>query len=321
MTPPKKPRGYGRTCRNGHKVEKENVYLDRSFEPPYAKCRSCRALRGRAAVNSEEGVRCRICGEVLRRLSGHVRIHGITSREYREQFPGAPMVGPLFQAIALDLYRDLRAKGKLPPPRRQRFCKRGHWLTVNTTYLTPNGDRQCRKCKLAHDREYHKRDPEKRNAKSREYHKRNRERLKEQSREYYAANREKVLAQSRAYHAANREERNERRREHHAAHREEVNARQREHHAANREQANERQREYRKQNPEKFKEYRERAAQDPEYRERRKLAEREHRAKNLDQINARRRELRAIKAAAKRDDQKPSQPSSQPKALPTQETG
>ncbi len=38
---------------------------------------------------SYDTVKCELCGKELRSLNGHLRVHNITSREYKEQFPNA----------------------------------------------------------------------------------------------------------------------------------------------------------------------------------------------------------------------------------------
>ncbi len=79
-----------------------------------------------------------------------------------------------------------------------RVCKRGHELNPENTYVRPNGERTCRTCKQAYDREYRQRTPEKFKAYKREYRQRNLEKRKAYDREYYQRNPEKIKAYARA---------------------------------------------------------------------------------------------------------------------------
>ncbi len=51
-----------------------------------------------------------------------------------------------------------------------RVCKRGHELKPENTYVRPNGQRRCKTCKQASDREYRQRNLEKRKASDRAYY-------------------------------------------------------------------------------------------------------------------------------------------------------
>jgi len=70
-----------------------------------------------------------------------------------------------------------------------RICQRGHELKPENTYVRPNGERTCKTCKQAYDREYHQRNPEKRKAYKREYYQRNPEKRKAYDRAYYEQHR------------------------------------------------------------------------------------------------------------------------------------
>ena len=81
-----------------------------------------------------------------------------------------------------------------------RICHRGHEFKPENTYVRPNGQRACKTCKQAYDREYRQRNLEKLKAYSRAYRQRNPEKLKAYAREYYQRNLEKIKAYSRAYY-------------------------------------------------------------------------------------------------------------------------
>ena len=50
---------------------------------------------------------CCLCGRRLHCLGKHLAmVHGITGEEYRQQFPGAPLVSDHFRAVSGDLYLD-----------------------------------------------------------------------------------------------------------------------------------------------------------------------------------------------------------------------
>ncbi len=70
-----------------------------------------------------------------------------------------------------------------------RICQRGHELTPENTYVRPNGQRECKTCKQAYEREYRQRNPEKRKTYEREYRQRNSEKIKAYRREYYEQHR------------------------------------------------------------------------------------------------------------------------------------
>lgn len=107
-------------------------------------------LSSRVHVDPEEGVECLICGDVLRRIDTHVRVHGITSREYRKQFPGAPVIGPILRDIGRDLHADRVATDEvvLGVRVKREMCKRGlHELTGDNIRLDKKRKRrQCRAC-------------------------------------------------------------------------------------------------------------------------------------------------------------------------------
>ncbi len=75
-----------------------------------------------------------------------------------------------------------------------RVCKRGHELKPENTYVRPNGERRCKACKQAYQREYRQRKPEKLKAYAREYRQRNPEKRKASDRAYYAQHRDELLA-------------------------------------------------------------------------------------------------------------------------------
>ncbi len=70
-----------------------------------------------------------------------------------------------------------------------RICKRGHELTPENTYVRPNGQRACKTCKQASEREYRQRNIEKLKAYGRAYYQRNSEKLKAYNRAYYEQHR------------------------------------------------------------------------------------------------------------------------------------
>ncbi len=86
-----------------------------------------------------------------------------------------------------------------------RICQRGHELKPENTYVRPNGERTCKTCKQAYDREYHQRNPEK----IKEYRQRNLEKLKASAREYRQRNLEKIKAYKRAYYEQHRKDHSE----------------------------------------------------------------------------------------------------------------
>lgn len=101
---------------------------------------------------TDAGVTCAICGDVLRVLGNHLRSHGLTSTEYLERFPGAPLASDEFRAIQQDLYLDrfgtlkrwtraaiigafkdyARKSGGKPPTRRQWASARKPWDYTGT---------------------------------------------------------------------------------------------------------------------------------------------------------------------------------------------
>lgn len=162
-----KPRGYGRTCRRGHRVIGDNVRIENG----YARCRSCRDLNKRVPVAPEDGVQCLICGEVLRRLPNHLKSHGLNTKIYKERFPGAPLVGSMMQGIGQDLIKDRMDAGTWKYPRPPGACIKGHKLTARNTY--PGG--RCKQCQKETDRKYHLANKKKRNAYNRDYYQRNKE--------------------------------------------------------------------------------------------------------------------------------------------------
>ncbi len=56
-----------------------------------------------------------------------------------------------------------------------RVCKRGHELKPENTYVRPNGERTCRTCKQAYNREYRQRNLEKLKASARAYYEQHRD--------------------------------------------------------------------------------------------------------------------------------------------------
>jgi len=65
-----------------------------------------------------------------------------------------------------------------------RICQRGHELNPENTYVRPNGERACKTCRQAYEREYRQRNLEKSKASSREYRQRNLEKHKAYNRAY-----------------------------------------------------------------------------------------------------------------------------------------
>jgi hypothetical protein len=60
----------------------------------------------------EESVQCRICGASLHVLSTHlVRFHGISTRRYLNDYPGAQLSSPHFRAIHVDMFIDSYGSG------------------------------------------------------------------------------------------------------------------------------------------------------------------------------------------------------------------
>ncbi len=88
-----------------------------------------------------------------------------------------------------------------------RICKRGHEFKPENTYVRPNGQRRCKTCKQAYEREYRQRKPEKLKAYEREYRQRNPEKRKAYERAYYAQHRD----ERRAYYKRRARELKERR--------------------------------------------------------------------------------------------------------------
>lgn len=145
-------RAYGRICRHGHKVVGKNA---RKRGDGY-RCYEC-MKRGRVRVTPEDGVKCRLCGDVMHNLGTHLpRIHGITSREYRERFPGAALVGPNYKGIRNDITRDKIEDGSYPlNSEKQSECEKGHPMRGGNIYVDPRGRRQCRRCMKEQQRSYH----------------------------------------------------------------------------------------------------------------------------------------------------------------------
>jgi hypothetical protein len=144
-------RGEGRICRKGHLVEGDNAFPTRGPDGVVrATCRQCRKLRRRVAVDPAEGVECLICGDFLRTLALHIRIHGITNDEYRTRFPGAPMAGQIMRDIAVDLLID-RDDSHFFNQEHQEMCARGlHPMEGKNVIKDKRGGRygrQCRACK------------------------------------------------------------------------------------------------------------------------------------------------------------------------------
>ncbi len=81
-----------------------------------------------------------------------------------------------------------------------RICQRGHELKPENTYVSPNGQRTCRTCKHAYDREYRQRNREKLKAYKREYYQRNSEKRKAYACEYRQQKAEKIKAYNHAYY-------------------------------------------------------------------------------------------------------------------------
>ncbi len=90
-----------------------------------------------------------------------------------------------------------------------RVCKRGREFKPENTYVRPNGERTCKTCKQAYDREYRQRNPEKLKAYKRAYYQRNPEKRKAYERAYYQRNIEKRRAYDRAYHEQHRKDHGE----------------------------------------------------------------------------------------------------------------
>ncbi len=80
-----------------------------------------------------------------------------------------------------------------------RICQRGHKLKPGNTYVRPNGERRCKTCKQASDREYYQRNPEKLKASAHEYRQRNLEKRKAYNRAYYEQHRDERLAYSKRH--------------------------------------------------------------------------------------------------------------------------
>lgn len=68
-------------------------------------------------------IRCRVCGKQLRLVSWqHVRIHGMTTAEYREKFPDAPRTSKKARrryAASARKTRNMRGKNHSPEARRK----------------------------------------------------------------------------------------------------------------------------------------------------------------------------------------------------------
>jgi hypothetical protein len=48
-------------------------------------------------------IECKICGEILGQLSGHiVRKHGVTTKQYKEMFPGSLTIAPNISKVMAD---------------------------------------------------------------------------------------------------------------------------------------------------------------------------------------------------------------------------
>jgi hypothetical protein len=152
-----RPQGYGRTCRQGHKVTGDNVRLGRvpTTGKPYAECRRCYKQQTRVPVSPEDGVKCLICDDIMRVLAGHMRTHGITLAEYRERFPDAPVTGAVFKGIQKDRHTDRVSDGTMNVPRPKGICLKGHVLTRWNTDRNAHG-RQCRECRKGQQREYYR---------------------------------------------------------------------------------------------------------------------------------------------------------------------
>ncbi len=71
-----------------------------------------------------------------------------------------------------------------------RICQRGHEFKPENTYVRPNGERTCKTCKQAYEREYRQRNPEKLKASDRKYRQRNLEKRRAYDRAYYKQHRD-----------------------------------------------------------------------------------------------------------------------------------
>ena len=61
-------------------------------------------------------VKCEVCFNRYKALSGHLKTHGLNAKKYREQFPGASVVSPLTRR-RMQLSRlkfILKKKGRTP---------------------------------------------------------------------------------------------------------------------------------------------------------------------------------------------------------------
>ncbi len=88
-----------------------------------------------------------------------------------------------------------------------RICQRGHELKPKNTYVSPNGQRTCRTCKHAYDREYRQRNREKLKAYKREYRQRNLEKRRASAHKYYEQHREERRAYAKRHHRELKERR------------------------------------------------------------------------------------------------------------------
>jgi len=182
-----------RVCVRGHLVEGANL-------GPNGKCRAC----VRVAVSPEEGVECLICGDILRVLGNHYRVHGITPTQYREQFPGAPVSGPLFRRVQREIWADKVMDGVVAPREKQEVCEKGHRMWGRNIYIH-DGGRECRRCRLDRTtRNYHENHAKRRET-QREYYLRTREEKLAKQKQYDDANREKIRKRRRKYYLRNQE--------------------------------------------------------------------------------------------------------------------
>lgn len=91
-------------------AEADRAYQRRYLAENPAKRRE--TVRRSHGAPTEGRIACLLCGEEMHNLGHHLlAVHGITSKEYREQFPGTDLTSRHLRAALLDVSRD-RTPGK-----------------------------------------------------------------------------------------------------------------------------------------------------------------------------------------------------------------
>jgi hypothetical protein len=147
----------------------------------------------------EDWVECLICGDRMRRLAGHLKTHGVTSKDYLARFPGAPLTCVSLCAIAGDQILDRRIDGEQFFGRTPGVCLKGHALVGDNVYVRADGSRQCDRCRREKFRAYYEANKERELARLKAHREANRDRVRAKAKAYYEAHREERIEANRRY--------------------------------------------------------------------------------------------------------------------------